>query len=117
MICPGSSPSSLRRCEFHDGAAVWEVADFPSHYGQTDAKLSIDSKLFYNRFNVHDFSEDLEVLRNTVFNDHGVVKEQTGSNCTGLRQDSVEVNRYKVVKPFRSTKERKSSGPELEDEY
>lgn len=53
--------------------------------GQMDAELSNDLSSFYNRFNVHDSSEQLAVIRNTVFNEHGF-SERHERACTQWQQ-------------------------------
>lgn len=60
---------------------------------KSDIDLSNDLDLFYNCFNIQDFSEELTVFKNVV------------------GQNSVEVNRDKVVKLFQHVKERKCHGP------
>ena len=67
--------------------------------GSTDFDLSNELNVFYNRFNVHDFSEevsgfkDVDVDLNTV-------------------HSSVSINEAMVLKLFRGVKERKRPGPD-----
>ena len=63
--------------------------------GMSDLSLSNELNVFYNRFNIYDFSEELSVFNNVA-----------------PGQSNVQVDRNKVLTLFRGTKERKSPGPD-----
>lgn len=65
-----------------------------SQKDKSDLELANELNIFYNRFNLHDFSKELSVFKNTA--------EQT----------TVQVDRDQVLKLFRGVRERKSPGPD-----
>lgn len=63
--------------------------------GKLDFDLSNDLNVFYNRFNSHDFRQELAVFNNGA-----------------LDQSRVNVDKDMVLKLFRGVRERKSPGPD-----
>lgn len=63
--------------------------------GKPDVDLSNDLNVFYNRFNIHDFSQERDVFKNAI-----------------IEQNIVNVDKDMVLKLFRGVRERTSPGPD-----